>query len=128
MAPAIESNEYLLAPRVAGLASGIQYIDYLDESIPTDELPNMESSREQDELLALEGCRSPFCPSVVPPQVDLKPTQPGWVHTRVGLHTQFPPGPPREGLVFYACYGSHYISIDCSLPGRESSTIRNNYG
>lgn len=59
MAPHIESEESSLKLRVASHASGIQYVDYPDESIPMSELPNTESSREPDELLALEDRRSP---------------------------------------------------------------------
>lgn len=77
MAPSMDSEESSSTSTVASHASGICYMDYPDESIPRDELPNTDLSRDSEELVAIEGQRDSFRPAMVLLQGPFKQEKPG---------------------------------------------------
>lgn len=100
---------------------------YPDYSILTDELPNTESSGDAEELGAIEGQINSYSTTMVPPKGGFKEDKPRWVNNRVAARPQLYGRPRREGLVCYACYGRHHLSIECTPPLKELRKLIENY-
>lgn len=127
MAPSIDSEESTLTSKGPSRDAGVHYLEYPDESIPTSELPTTGSSQHYEELLTMGGRRSAYRLALGPLQAFFPQGTPRGVDNRVAAHTQFAARPLREGLICYAWYGRHSISMERNLAVKEFRKIMENY-